>query len=98
MLSMVSALEKAKKTRCGVFLEVVTTSTSKNCKTTVFFSQVSISNARIFDSQIFLSEHLKRNKSILNIFRKSAIRRIELYWLTRKSLPRILSLIRKRFH
>ena len=27
MLSMASALEKAKKTRCGVFLEVVTTST-----------------------------------------------------------------------
>ena len=30
MLSMTSALEKAKKTRCGVFLEVVTTSTLIN--------------------------------------------------------------------
>ena len=30
MLSMASALEEAKKTRCGVFLEVVTTSTEMN--------------------------------------------------------------------
>ena len=30
MLSMASALEKTKKTRCGVFVEVVTTSTATN--------------------------------------------------------------------
>ena len=40
MLSMASALEKTKKTRCGVFLEVVTTSTRSMVSFTILYDQV----------------------------------------------------------
>ena len=49
MLSMASALEKTKKTRCGVFVEVATTSTLTigNSTFIVFFYIVTRSSGRL---------------------------------------------------
>ena len=48
MLSMASALEKTKKTRCGVFVEVVTTST--------IFRVVSLANRILIGLQYFVAD------------------------------------------
>ena len=46
MLSMASALEKAKKTRCGVFLEVVTISTDRNSENIKATRQISVKSIK----------------------------------------------------